>query len=71
MIHQRLKDNANKVVVPELSGRRRFILACFMLAMCGLIWRAVDLQVLNNSFLQNRGDAVHLSNIKIPAYLGH
>ena len=70
MIHQRLKDNANKVVVPELSGRRRFILACFMLAMCGLIWRAVDLQVLNNSFLQNRGDAVHLSNIKIPAYRG-
>ena len=70
MIHQRLKDNASKVVVPELSGRRRFILACFMLAMCGLIWRAVDLQVLNNSFLQNRGDAVHLSNIKIPAYRG-
>jgi len=70
MMQQRLKDNANKVVVPELSGRRRFILACFMLAMCGLIWRAVDLQVLNNSFLQNRGDAVHLSNIKIPAYRG-
>ena len=70
MMHQRLKDNASKVVVPELSGRRRFILACFMLAMCGLIWRAVDLQVLNNSFLQNRGDAVHLSNIKIPAYRG-
>jgi cell division protein FtsI (penicillin-binding protein 3) len=70
MMQQRLKDNANKVVVPELSGRRRFILACFMLAMCGLIWRAVDLQVLNNSFLQHRGDAVHLSNIKISAYRG-
>jgi len=70
MMHQRQKDNSNKVVVPELSGRRRFILACFMLAMCGLIWRAIDLQVLNNSFLQNRGDAVHLGNIKIPAYRG-
>ncbi|PCH83804.1 MAG: cell division protein [Piscirickettsiaceae bacterium] len=70
MMHQQSNSNVSKVVVPELSGRRRFILACFMLAMCGLIWRAVDLQVLNNGFLQHRGDVVHLSKIKIPAYRG-
>lgn len=64
------QDKANKVVVPELSGRRRVMLAGFMLAMCFLLYRAFDLQVLNNSFLQNKGDAVHLSDIAVPAYRG-
>ncbi|MEY8241125.1 MAG: penicillin-binding protein 2 [Cycloclasticus sp.] len=64
------KDHAAKVIVPELAGRRRFILACFMLVMCALIWRAVDLQVLNNAFLQKRGKAVYLRDIKLPAYRG-
>lgn len=65
-----LKDKAQKIVVPELAGRRRFILACFMLVMCGLIYRAVDLQVLNNSYLQKRGEAVHLRDVALPAYRG-
>lgn len=69
-MHQQSNNDVSKVVVPELSGRRRFILACFMLAMCGLIWRAVDLQVVNNGFLQHRGDVVHLSKVTIPAYRG-
>ncbi|MEO1962907.1 MAG: penicillin-binding protein 2 [Cycloclasticus sp.] len=56
--------------MPELAGRRRFILACFMLVMCALIYRAIDLQVLNNSYLQKRGEAVHLRDIKLPAYRG-
>ncbi|ORU92974.1 MAG: cell division protein [Cycloclasticus sp. symbiont of Poecilosclerida sp. N] len=64
------KDKAQKVVVPELAGRRRFILACFMLAMCALIYRTVDLQVTNNAYLQKRGEAVHLRDIKLPAYRG-
>mgnify|MGYP003385509031 FL=1 len=64
------QDKAAKVIVPELAGRRRFILASFMLVMCALIWRAVDLQVLNNSFLQKRGQAVYLRDIKLPAYRG-
>ena len=68
--HQQSNDKAKKVVVPELAGRRRFILACFMLVMCALIYRAIDLQVLNNSYLQKRGEAVHLRDIKLPAYRG-
>ncbi len=64
------RDKAQKVVVPELAGRRRFILACFMLVMCALIYRAIDLQVLNNAYLQKRGEAVHLRDIKLPAYRG-
>jgi cell division protein FtsI (penicillin-binding protein 3) len=67
---QQSKDKAQKVVVPELAGRRRFILACFMLVMCTLIYRAVDLQVLNNQYLQKRGEAVYLRDIKLPAYRG-
>ncbi|ORU94341.1 MAG: cell division protein [Cycloclasticus sp. symbiont of Bathymodiolus heckerae] len=64
------QNKAQKIVVPELAGRRRFILACFMLVMCALIYRAVDLQVLNNAYLQKRGEAVHLRDIKLPAYRG-
>jgi len=67
---QHSQDHAAKVIVPELAGRRRFILACFMLVMCALIWRAIDLQVLNNAFLQKRGKAVYLRDIKLPAYRG-
>ncbi|MFT6625762.1 MAG: cell division protein FtsI (penicillin-binding protein 3) [Cycloclasticus sp.] len=68
--NQHTKDKASKVVVPELAGRRRFILSCFMLVMCALIWRAIDLQVLNNGYLQKRGKAVYLRDIKLPAYRG-
>ncbi|MEH6503153.1 MAG: penicillin-binding protein 2 [Cycloclasticus sp.] len=68
--NQHPKDKAHKVVVPELAGRRRFILACFMSVMCALIWRAVDLQILNNAYLQERGEAVYLRDIKLPAYRG-
>jgi len=68
--NQHSQDHAAKVIVPELAGRRRFILACFMLVMCALIWRAIDLQVLNNAFLQKRGEAVYLRDIKLPAYRG-
>ncbi|PHR51602.1 penicillin-binding protein 2 [Cycloclasticus sp.] len=68
--HQQSNNTVQKVIVPELAGRRRFILACFMLMMCVLIYRAIDLQVLNNSYLQKRGEAVHLRDIKLPAYRG-
>jgi len=68
--NQQPVDRANKLDVPELSGRRRFLLACFMLAMVGLIWRAVSLQILDNDFLQDKGRAVHLRDIKVPAYRG-
>ncbi|PHS71817.1 MAG: cell division protein [Cycloclasticus sp.] len=68
--YRQSKDKAQKVIVPELAGRRRFILACFMLVMCALIYRAVDLQVLNNQYLQKRGEAVYLRDIKLPAYRG-
>ena len=38
--------------------------------MAGLLFRAVDLQVLNKEFLQDRGDARALRVVKIPAHRG-
>ena len=68
--HKQKEGKQKKVVVPELAGRRRFILACFMLAMCALIYRAIDLQVLNNQFLQKEGEKAYLRDITLPAYRG-
>lgn len=61
---------SSSYTMPELSGRRRFMLLCFMLAAMGLVWRAVDLQVLNQDFLQQKGNAVYLRQAGIPAYRG-
>jgi len=38
--------------------------------MAGLVFRAVDLQVLNKEFLQDHGDARALRVVKIPAHRG-
>jgi cell division protein FtsI (penicillin-binding protein 3) len=38
--------------------------------MSVLLWRAVDLQLLNNDFLRNHGDARALRVVKIPAHRG-
>lgn len=39
-------------------------------AVAVLIWRVVDLQVVDRSFLQDQGDARHLRAIKMPAHRG-
>jgi len=50
---------------------RRWILTGLYLAgMSLLIWRAVDLQVLNKEFLQEHGDARALRVVEIPAHRG-
>jgi len=68
--NRQVNASVQKIVVPELAGRSRFILACFLFLMCGLIWRAFNLQVMNNRFLQQRVEAVYLRDIKLPAYRG-
>ena len=45
--------------------------ACVVaLAATGLVWRAIDLQINQNSFLKSEGDARHLREMKIPAHRG-
>lgn len=54
----------------EYTGRRYVVLALFGMAFAALIWRAVDLQVFNQDFLQNQGDARHLRVVTLAAHRG-
>ncbi len=54
----------------EFPMRRWFLLSLYTLGMAGLLFRAVDLQVLNKEFLQDHGDARALRVVKIPAHRG-
>ena len=55
---------------PRYQLRRFMVLAVFVLALAGLLWRALDLQVLNQRFFQRQGDARHLRTVTIPAHRG-
>ncbi|MEE8380175.1 MAG: penicillin-binding transpeptidase domain-containing protein [Gammaproteobacteria bacterium] len=50
--------------------RRWFLLSLYTVCMVGLLFRVIDLQVLNKEFLQNHGDARALRVVKIPAHRG-
>ena len=54
----------------EFPMRRWFLLSLYTVCMTGLLFRVVDLQVLNKEFLQNHGDARALRVVKIPAHRG-
>lgn len=51
-------------------GRRIFLLSVMMVAVGLLVWRAVDLQLLHQAFLQEQGDARSLRVVGIPAHRG-
>ncbi len=50
--------------------RRGLLIFVFMSASVLLVWRAFDLQVLRNKFLQEAGDARALRVVTIPAHRG-
>ena len=50
--------------------RRYFVLMLFAAGFAALLWRAVDLQVFNQDFLQNQGDARHLRVVTLSAHRG-
>ena len=56
--------------IPDYKFRRYIVLTVFMLAVAGLLWRALDMQVLNQAFFQQQGDARHLRVVKIHAHRG-
>ncbi len=58
------------VKIIEFPMRRWFLLSLYTVCMAGLLFRAVDLQVLNKEFLQDHGDARALRIVKIPAHRG-
>ncbi|MDT8382947.1 MAG: penicillin-binding transpeptidase domain-containing protein [Gammaproteobacteria bacterium] len=55
---------------PAYRGRRRLMLAVLAAAGITLLWRAVDLQVLDKDFLQGQGDARYLRVVSEPAHRG-
>lgn len=52
------------------SMRLVFLLALLGLIVLALVWRVVDLQVMNRDFLQDQGDARHLRALTLPAHRG-
>lgn len=50
--------------------RFRIVLALLALMVGALAWRIVDLQVIDQGFLQNQGDARSVRHIPIPAHRG-
>lgn len=59
---------SNRISVNE--KRRLLLLGLYLTAMFALMWRAVDLQVINKQFLQEHGDARALRVVDIPAHRG-
>lgn len=56
--------------VTEYAKRRRFLLGIYALCMLGLFVRTGYLQVWNQEFLKNHGDARALRVVKVPASRG-
>lgn len=52
------------------STRRGFLLCLMAVAALGLLWRAVDLQLMQKAFLQRQGDARFLRVVSKPAHRG-
>jgi cell division protein FtsI (penicillin-binding protein 3) len=52
------------------TSRRVFVLMVLITIMLLLMWRAVDLQVFNNDFLQGQGEARHLRVVTVPTHRG-
>ena len=52
------------------SGRFRLLALLLLLAVAGLLWRMIDLSVVNRNFLLKQSDARVLRVVDIPAYRG-
>ena len=55
---------------PSYLGRRRAVLALFVMAATGLVWRAVDQQIFEKDFLQSEGAVRYLDRVDMPAHRG-
>jgi len=60
----------NKNHKPHYQFRRIVVLSAFALVIVGLFWRALDMQIINQPFFQQQGDARHLRVVPISAHRG-
>lgn len=62
-----MKNKNNK---PHYQFRRIIVLSVFALVISGLFYRALDMQVINQAFFQQQGDARHIRTVPISAHRG-
>lgn len=55
----------------QFAFRRLVIAGLFLLAMITLLWRAFDLHISSQVFLQKQGDARHIRTVEISAHRGN
>jgi len=60
----------NKNNQPHYQFRRIIVLSVFALVISGLFYRALDMQVINQAFFQQQGDARHIRTVPISAHRG-
>lgn len=60
----------NKNHKTHYQFRRIVVLSVFALVIAGLFWRALDMQIINQPFFQQQGDARHLRVVPISAHRG-
>ncbi len=65
-----MSDTDSQFDMQFFTGRRWFVLCLFLIASVGLVFRIVQLQLLDKDFLQDRGDARYLRTVSIPAHRG-
>ena len=64
------KSRRKKSAIPIPSWRARFVLVLIMLTFLALIGRALQLQGLNNDFLQAQGERRYQQELSLPAIRG-
>ena len=62
-----MKNKNNK---PHYQFRRMIVLSVFVLVISGLFYRALDMQVINQAFFKQQGDARHMRTVPISAHRG-
>ena len=64
------KQNDEQDDIVDLAWRRWLVLGCMSACAAALFWRAVDLQIVDNEFLQREGRARYLRTVSVPAHRG-
>ncbi len=60
----------NKNYKPHYQFRRMVVLSVFALAVGGLLWRALEMQIVNQAFFKQQGDSRHQRVVPISAHRG-
>ena len=51
------RDQRDESTPKSFRARAAFLFGVLAVAACGLLWRAVDLQLMDHGFLARQGDA--------------